>query len=112
MICGEECPAQPKLVFSICLTAVHNHVIMYGRSETMDEMKLTVRVPRDLVTNVKLYAAQNHTTLTDLIEAYLRRIPVQQTLTDAPIVRRLSGTLPKSITRKDYIKHQEEKYGQ
>ena len=42
----------------------------------MQETKLTVRVPRDLLENIKRYAAQNNTTLTDLIEAYLRRIPV------------------------------------
>jgi len=43
----------------------------------MGETKLTVRVPRDLLDNVKRYAAQNNTTLTELIEAYLRRIPAQ-----------------------------------
>lgn len=41
----------------------------------MEQTKLTVRIPRDLLENVKRYAAENHTTLTDLIEAYLRRIP-------------------------------------
>ena len=43
----------------------------------MDQTKLTVRVPRDLLENVKRYAAQNNTTLTNLIEAYLRRIPLK-----------------------------------
>ncbi len=38
----------------------------------MEETKLTVRVPRDLLENFKRYAAENNTTLTDLIEAYLR----------------------------------------
>ena len=41
----------------------------------MPKTKLTVRVPRDLIKNAKRYAAQNNTTLTNLIEAYLRRIP-------------------------------------
>ncbi len=62
----------------------------------MKQTKLTVRVPRDLLENVKRYAAQNNTTLTDLIEAYLRRIPPQEPLKDAPIVRRLSGVLPEN----------------
>ena len=77
----------------------------------MQETKLTVRVPRDLLENIKRYAAQNNTTLTDLIEAYLRRIPSQQSLENAPIVRRLSGTLPPDITIQDYREHLEEKYG-
>jgi len=85
---------------------------MYGRSIAMQETKLTVRVPRDLLENIKRYAAQNNTTLTALIEAYLRRIPAQPPLENAPIVRRLSGTLSPDITIQDYQKHLEEKYGQ
>ena len=77
----------------------------------MNQTKFTVRVPRDLLENVKRFAAQNNTTLTDLIEAYLRRIPAQAPLDDAPIVRRLSGVLPKNITVQDYREHLEEKYG-
>jgi len=38
----------------------------------MEQITLTVRVPRDLLENVKRSAAQNNTTLTHLIEAYLR----------------------------------------
>jgi hypothetical protein len=78
----------------------------------MQETKLTVRVPRDLLENIKRYAAQNNTTLTGLIEAYLHRIPAQPPLENAPIVRRLSGTLSPEITTQDHKKHLEEKYGQ
>jgi len=78
----------------------------------MEETKLTVRVPRDLLENAKRYAAQNDTTLTGLIEAYLRRIPARQSLDQAPIVRRLSGTLPPDVTVQDYKKHLEKKYVQ
>ena len=77
----------------------------------MEETKMTVRVPRDLLENAKRFAAQNHTTLTDLIEAYLRRIPGQAALEHAPIVRRMSGTLPADVKLQDYQKHLEEKYG-
>lgn len=78
----------------------------------MQETKLTVRVPRDLLENIKRYAAQNNTTLTDLIKAYLRRIPAQPPLENAPIVCRLSGMLSSDITIQDYKNHLEEKYGQ
>jgi len=76
----------------------------------MQETKLTVRVPRDLLENIKRYAAQNNTTLTNLIEAYLRQIPAQKPLDNAPIVRRLTGTLSQDISVQDYKKHLEEKY--
>jgi hypothetical protein len=77
----------------------------------MQQTKLTVRVPRDLLENIKRYAAQNNTTLTDLIEAYLRRIPARESLEDAPIVRRLTGTLSPGVTIQDYKQHLEKKYG-
>lgn len=77
----------------------------------MQNTKLTVRVPSDLLENVKRYARQNNTTLTALIEAYLRRIPVEEPFEDAPIVRRLSGTLSQNVTIEDYKEHLADKYG-
>ena len=77
----------------------------------MKDTKLTVRVSRDLLENVKRYAAQNNTTLTALIEAYFRRIPTQGELENAPIVRRLSGILSQDVSIRDYQEHLEEKYG-
>jgi hypothetical protein len=84
---------------------------MYGRRSLMELTKLTVRVRRDLLENVKRYAVAQNTTLTNLIEAYLLRIPAQRLPDDAPIVRRLSGTLSKEVTVQDYRQHLEEKYG-
>ena len=77
----------------------------------MQNTKLTVRVSKDLLENVKRYAQQNNTTLTALIEAYLRRIPPQEPFDDAPIVRRLSGSLSQDITIQDHKEHLTEKYG-
>ncbi len=77
----------------------------------MQNTKLTVRVSRDLLENVKRYAQQNNTTLTALIEAYLRRIPAQEPFEDAPIVRRLSGILSQDVTIQDHKNHLAEKYG-
>ena len=67
----------------------------------MLKTKLTVHVPRDLLEYAKCYAAQNNTTMTNLIVAYLGRIP-RQTLETAPIVRRLSGRLSKNVSMQDY----------
>ena len=77
----------------------------------MQVTKLTVRVPKELLENVKRYAKQNNTTLAALIEAYLRRIPAQEPFEDAPIVRRLSGTLSQDVTIQDHKDHLAEKYG-
>lgn len=77
----------------------------------MDKTKLTVRVPRKLVEKAKKYAAQNHTTVTELIEVYFEKLPAQGSLKDAPIVMHLSGLLSQDISIDDYHKHLEEKYG-
>ena len=78
----------------------------------MQETKLTVRVSRTLLENAKRYASKNHTTLTDLIEAYLQRLPAQETVENAPLVRNLSGSLSEKVSVDDYKKHLEDKYGQ
>ncbi len=77
----------------------------------MKDTKLTVRVSKELLENVKIYAAKNKTTLTGLIEAYLQNIPTQKTFENSPIVSRLSGTLPQNVSIQDYKNHLEEKYG-
>ena len=78
----------------------------------MEETKLTIRLPRTLLENAKRYARQQNTTLTNLISEYLRRIPAPQgELGEAPIVRRLSGTLSQNVSAADYKKHLEAKYG-
>lgn len=76
----------------------------------MQETKLTVRLPRDLLENAKRYAKENNTTLTALLEAYLRRVPSWAPLENAPIVRRLSGILSQKVGIDNYKKHLEEKY--
>jgi hypothetical protein len=76
----------------------------------MLKTKLTVRVEKDLLEKVKHYAMMNNTTLTDLIDSYFRHIPGQIQLEDAPIVRRISGTMSMNVSVQDYKKHLEEKY--
>jgi hypothetical protein len=76
------------------------------------ETKLTVRVPRRILENAKRYARDNNTTLTELISTYLQQIPDAAIgLEDAPIVRRLTGSISPDVTVDDYKKHLDEKYG-
>jgi hypothetical protein len=78
----------------------------------METKKMTVRVPRDLLEQAKQYARENDTTLTRLITVYLGQIAAdQEPLADAPIVRRLSGSLSQDVTLEDYYQHLEDKYG-
>jgi hypothetical protein len=76
------------------------------------DTKLTVRVPQKLIKNAKRYAAAHNTTLTELISAYLQRIPIEtESLDNAPVVRRLTGLLSTEVSMEDYKKHLDEKYG-
>ena len=76
------------------------------------DTKLTVRVPQKLLKNAKRYANAHHTTLTELISAYLQHIPAaSESLDSAPVVRRLTGLLSSEVSVEDYKKHLDEKYG-
>lgn len=77
----------------------------------MRKTKLTVRIPQDVLDNFRRFAEEKNTTMTSLVEAYLRRIPHLEIPDDAPIVRRLSGTLSQQVSIKDHKKHLAEKYG-
>ena len=78
----------------------------------MDTTKMTVRVPRALLEQARQYAHENNTTLTRLIQAYLGQIATaREPLIDAPIVRRLSGTLSQDVSEDHYRRYLEEKYG-
>ena len=78
----------------------------------MEKTKLTDRVPRNLLDEAKRYAREHDTTLTRLVPSFLRQLSSQvDSLADAPVVRRLSGTLSPEASIDDYRKYLEEKYG-
>ena len=78
----------------------------------MDRTKMTVRVPRDLLEGAKRYASEHDTTITRLVSEFLRQLSLQDdSLADAPLVRRLSGILPLDAAIEDYGRYLEEKHG-
>ena len=78
----------------------------------MKKAKLTVRVPRHLLNRAKKYASAHNTTLTRLVSEYLRQLVDRSgPLVDAPIVRRLSGILPKEAAVTEYHEYLGRKYG-
>ena len=79
----------------------------------MSESKLTVRVPRETIARAKAYARQHGTTLTRLVTLYLEQVGEHKDwLADAPIVRRLMGSLPADVGVEDYRAYMEAKYGE
>lgn len=79
----------------------------------MEVTKMTVRVPKELLERAKQYARENDTTLTRLITTYLGQLSNDSDpIADAPIVRRLSGSLSQEVSTDDYRLYLEEKHGQ
>jgi hypothetical protein len=78
----------------------------------MEISKLTIRLPKSLVIASKKYATDHHTTLSALVESYLTNLLGLSNLASAPIVRRISGSLPDDLSNTDYHDHLDEKYGQ
>jgi hypothetical protein len=78
----------------------------------MQDTKLTIRIPRDVLEEAKGYAHRNRTTLTRLVSEYLRRLADEKNpLAEAPTVRRLAGLLSPDVSVADYRAYLEEKYG-
>ena len=78
----------------------------------MEQTKMTVRLPRDLVEGAKRYAEDHDTTLTRLVSEYFRTLGAENApLSNAPIVRRLSGILAQEAPVEDYHRYLEDKYG-
>jgi hypothetical protein len=77
----------------------------------VQDIKLTIYLPRKLLEKAKRYAHKQNTTLAQLIKNYLEQIlkPTSE-LENAPLVRRLSGTLSKHVSIADYKKHLKEKW--
>jgi hypothetical protein len=77
----------------------------------MDMIKLTVRVPQDVLDRAKVYAGEHDTSLSRLISEYLRHLsPQDELLAGAPTVQRLSGILSPDMAVDDYRRYLDEKY--
>ena len=74
--------------------------------------KLTVRVDTRWIESAKKYAKRHDTSLSKLISEFLRNLPSEpEPYRQAPILRRLSGILPRDISIEEHRAYLEEKYG-
>jgi len=77
----------------------------------MDDAKLTVRISRQTLDEAKRYAREHGTTLTRLVVTQLEHLRREgDALGDAPITRRLAGTLPPEASTEEYRDYLERKY--
>ncbi len=72
----------------------------------MDETKLTIRIDRATLERAKDYARRHHTSLTRLVTAHLERLgDGDESISEAPVTRGLSGALPPEASLQDYRDH-------
>jgi len=77
-----------------------------------EKRKLTVRVDSQWVESAKQYAKRHDTSLSKLISEFLRNLPSEtEVYKQAPILKRLTGILPRDISIEEHRAHLEEKYG-
>jgi hypothetical protein len=79
----------------------------------MGKTKLTLTVDHEVIERAKHFAEQHATSISSLVEEYLRRISTESTRRVGglpPLVARLRGLGRPSGGREEYRRHLEEKY--
>lgn len=77
----------------------------------MRDAKLTLSVDPEIVESARRFAADHATSISQLVEDFLRTLTASPTQTSgAPVLNRLRGSL-KDVDIEDYRQHLVEKYG-
>ena len=76
----------------------------------MENTKLTIRVSKSRLEKAKVFAKQNKTSLSRMVDEFLGQLPENNHTQKSQIVSRLSGVLSPKVTIADYKNHLEKKY--
>jgi hypothetical protein len=76
----------------------------------MENTKLTIRISRSRLVKAKIFAKENNTSLSRLVDEFLGQLPEQNNQRNSKIVSRLSGVLSSKISIADYKNHLANKY--
>jgi hypothetical protein len=83
---------------------------MYGIEVEMENTKLTIRISKSRLEKAKIFAKQNNTSLSRLVDEFLGQLPEGNLQGKSPIVNRLIGVLSSKVSISDYKSHLEKKY--
>ena len=75
----------------------------------MPKKKLTLSVDGAVIARAKRFSRRNQTTVSKLVSAFLGSLE-DDGEASTPVVRRLRGVLPSSVTRDEYRNHLEHKH--
>lgn len=62
--------------------------------QVTEKKKLTLRVDSQLIEEAKAYASLNNTSISQLVEVYLRDLSRRKEMAHTPLVQRLTGIIP------------------
>jgi len=75
----------------------------------MAKRKLTLSVDGTVIERAKRFSRRNQTTVSELVTEFLGSLDDQEERA-APIVARLRGVLPTTVSRDEYLEHLEAKH--
>lgn len=78
--------------------------------QQIEKRKLTLRLDAELIEKAKIYAEQNNTSISQLVELFFHDLNTQQPRSHSTLVQRLSGILPLQATKDEYRHYVMEKY--
>ena len=75
----------------------------------MAKKKLTLSVDEAVVERAKRFSRRNETSVSRLVTEFLASLEDEEAIS-APLVSRLRGVLPSSVTRDEFLSHLEAKH--
>lgn len=75
----------------------------------MPKTKLTLSVDPTVVERAKRFSRRNQTTVSELVQNFLGSLEDSEEAA-TPVVSRLRGVLPSTVSREDYSDHLDEKH--
>jgi Family of unknown function (DUF6364) len=75
----------------------------------MPKSKLTLSVDAAVVERAKRFSRRNDTSISQLVSSFLASLG-DESGGSTPLVGRLRGVLPSSVSREEYLQHVEEKH--
>jgi DNA-binding IclR family transcriptional regulator len=87
--------------------------LLEAKMITKEKKKLTIRVDAKVIEQAKEYATLHDTSISELVEAFLRELERKEKETSAtPILDQLTGILPQKVDIADYHTYLLEKYSE
>lgn len=103
---------QIHIILAIILYLLRDILVNLLRNIIIMDTKLTLNIDKELVKRMKAYAKKNKVSLSHLVRNYFSSIlsDGDNDLQPTPLVKSLTGILPKDLDEKEYYDYLDKKY--